>query len=353
MISCFFKPVASLAQATEKTTERRIGVLPVPTFGYAPETRGYVGAVALFTLKFYPDSLTRTSNAKTEIAFTKNKQFIASAGWNWFSQNDRYYFSGDNSYNKFPEDFYGIGNNTPEEARENYDGRRIEIKLSLLKQLKPGWYVGPRFQLQKMFDIEPAPDGLLQTQPITGATGGTSSGPGYTLAYDRRENLLNPKKAGYMAFSQTFFNQAFGSDFRFTRYELDGRRYFKGFRDHTVALQAVGIFNSGQPPFRMLALLGSDADMRGYYRGRFRDRQYAAFQAEYRATLKGRFGATFFGGAGQVASTLSGFKLSDLKPTYGTGLRFLIDRKENVNIRFDFAWGKNTSGFYVAFGEAF
>jgi len=39
--------------------------------------------------------------------------------------------------------------------------------------------------------------------------------------------------------------------------------------------------------------------------------------------------------------------------TYGGGLRFKIDRESNVNIRFDYALGKNSSGFYIGFGEAF
>jgi outer membrane protein assembly factor BamA len=337
----------------DSTKIRKIGVLPLPTFGYAPETRAYVGAVALFTLRFYPDSDTRTSNAKTEISFTQNKQKVISAGWNWFSFRDRYYFSGEASFNKFPEDFFGIGNNTPETNRENYDSRRVETRISFLKQLKPGWFTGPRYLFQYMYKIVPVPDGLLATGFISGKNGGTSSGLGYTFSYDKRNNLLNPKKAGYASFSQVFFVPAFGSDFTFTRYEIDFRRYLKGFQNHTLALQAVGCFNSGEPPFRMLALLGSDADMRGYYRGRYRDRNYTAFQAEYRATLIGRFGITAFGGCGEVSPSLSGFTFPGLKPTYGVGLRFLADRKENVNMRFDFAWGKGSSGFYVAFGEAF
>ena len=332
---------------------RKVGVLPVPTFGYAPETRAYAGAVALFTLRFYPDSLTRTSNAKTEITFTQNKQKVISAGWNWFSNRNGYYFLGEASFNKFPEDFFSIGNNTLETNRENYDSRRVETRISFLKQIYPNLYLGPRQQLQYLYKIQPAPDGILTSGNVTGKNGGLSSGFGYTFTFDKRDNLLNPRKAGYASFSQTFFTKLFGSDFTFTRYELDLRRYFKISEGQTMALQAVGCFNSGAPPFRMLALLGSDADMRGYYRGRYRDRNYAAIQAEYRATIIGRFGFTAFAGCGEVASTLPDFSIQGLKPTYGAGLRILADRKENVNMRFDFARGKGSSGFYVAFGEAF
>jgi outer membrane protein assembly factor BamA len=104
----------------------------------------------------------------------------------------------------------------------------------------------------------------------------------------------------------------------------------------------------------MMGLLGSDSDMRGYYRGRYRDRQYVAFQTEYRSPVFWRIGGTAFGGAGDVVPQLQAFRLQELKPSYGLGLRFLIDRQENINLRFDYAIGKDgANGFYVSFGEAF
>jgi len=45
---------------------RRLKVLPVPAFGYEPETEWHIGAVALFTLNLFQDiDSTRTSNEGT------------------------------------------------------------------------------------------------------------------------------------------------------------------------------------------------------------------------------------------------------------------------------------------------
>jgi hypothetical protein len=42
------------------------------------------------------------------------------------------------------------------------------------------------------------------------------------------------------------------------------------------------------------------------------------------------------------------------KPNAGFGFRFLVDKKENTNLRIDYAVGaQNQSGFYISFGESF
>ena len=60
-----------------------------------------------------------------------------------------------------------------------------------------------------------------------------------------------------------------------------------------------------------------------------------------------------FAGFGDVAGKISKFQLRDLKTSVGFGIRCLFVPKEKLNLRFDFGFGKNTSGFYINFMEAF
>jgi outer membrane protein assembly factor BamA len=345
---------AGLPVQNDSTITRKVGVLPLPAFGYSPETRWYAGAVVLLTARLHQDALTRTSNFKVEGNYTQNKQLILSSEWNVFSKADRLFFSGEAAYLKFPENFYGIGNRTTEAMEENYDSKRIEFNATLLRRFPEYWYLGPRYQLQHMYAIVPSPEGILENSDVPGSEGGTSSGAGLAIAFDNRRNILNPQQGAYALLAVTSFHKTFGSNFQFTRFELDLRKYIPLPWRHLLAMQGYGVFNSGNPPFRMMGLLGSDSDMRGYYRGRYRDRQYMAFQAEYRFPILWRIGGTAFGGAGDVAPQLRAFGLQEFKPSYGLGLRFLIDRQENINLRFDYAVGKDgANGFYVSFGEAF
>jgi outer membrane protein assembly factor BamA len=353
LIRILFFNMSFAGISSDSIHQRKIKILPFPDIGYAPETRWYVGGVALFTYKIYKDTITRTTNFKIEFNYTQNKQSILSSHYNIFLRGDSYYFFGDNSFQKFPENFWGIGSNTPDSNLERYDAYRLELNNSFLKQIRKNIYVGPTYRMQYIYKITPLSGGILESDNITGAKGGLSSGLGYTINWDKRDNILNPGKGLFFSLSNIYFGKAFKSDFSFVRIEADLRKYLRVYPRHILALQAYGIFNRGNPPFRLMALMGGENMMRGYYQGRYRDKNYLAFQAEYRMPVWKIFGLTGFTSAGDVASSISSFAIGNFKLLYGLGIRIKVDKRDNVNLRFDYAMGKNTSGLYVVFGEAF
>ena len=89
LIGFAFAILPTQAQDTLKT--KKVKILPVPAFGYSPETSTYIGAVSLFTLDFYQDEHTRTSNAKLEFNYTWRKQVIIEGQWNYFFRDEKYY----------------------------------------------------------------------------------------------------------------------------------------------------------------------------------------------------------------------------------------------------------------------
>jgi hypothetical protein len=78
-----------------------------------------------------------------------------------------------------------------------------------------------------------------------------------------------------------------------------------------------------------------------------------ATQLEYRVGLPWRLGLTGFGGLGGVAPEASKFRTKQFLPAGGTGIRFLLNKKFNVNLRTDFAWGKDNFTWSMSVGEAF
>jgi len=113
----------------------------------------------------------------------------------------------------------------------------------------------------------------------------------------------------------------------------------------------------GRSPFYLLPQLGSDEMMRGYYSGRYRDRNYIAGQTELRYRINNRFGLVGFVGTGEVFHTNFGF--AQLKPNYGGGLRYFFDIEKGLAIRLDYGVGQRPagepreSGFYIALGQSF
>lgn len=143
------------------------------------------------------------------------------------------------------------------------------------------------------------------------------------------------------------------SEFDFTNYLLDLRHYHSFSRHTVLAGQVYLNVKNGEVPFKQAATLGGSSLLRGYYNGRYRDNNALIIQAEVRQQLIGRLGGVLFAGLGDVAHSIRDFDIGDLKPTGGGGLRFLISRREHLNIRFDAAVGKQTHGFYVNISEAF
>jgi len=88
--------------------------------------------------------------------------------------------------------------------------------------------------------------------------------------------------------------------------------------------------------------------------GAFQDERLLAAQAEYRLELFWRFSVVGFFGVGQVAAGFDQFKKSNWLPGGGFGFRILVARENHVNLRVDFAWGRNNnSATYINGAEAF
>jgi outer membrane protein assembly factor BamA len=106
----------------------------------------------------------------------------------------------------------------------------------------------------------------------------------------------------------------------------------------------------GEAPFSSMAELGGPFQMRGYFRGRYRDLNQLVLQAEYRFPLFWRFSGVAFSNVGQVYGT-SKFNIKKTRWTAGAGTRFRFGKRTYV--RFDV--GGNQSTFAAIFngGQAF
>lgn len=87
--------------------------------------------------------------------------------------------------------------------------------------------------------------------------------------------------------------------------------------------------------------------------GRYRDKNSVQLQAELRQHVMGRWGFVVFGGTGEVWNRFANFTLANYKWTAGTGLRFNVNKDDPTNLRIDFGITKESTGFYLQFGEAF
>ena len=178
-------------------------------------------------------------------------------------------------------------------------------------------------------------------------------GAGLSVSYDSRKNISYPQSATFGQLSWRLYDKALGGDFILNTTTLDLRRYFHLGAKRVLAFRGLANFGAGNVPFQIMPALGGDTLMRGYFRGRFRERKLLAIQGEYRGYIWRRFGGAIFGGLGQVAQETSQLGLDRFHYNYGIGLRFLLIKQEGLNLRADFGFGSDQSAFYLGFGEAF
>ena len=333
-----------------KPTKAKPTVLPIAF--YSPETKLAIGATGLLLFKT-SDSITRTSFIDFFGLKTQRNQRIYASFWSIFTPRERFFIKGEIYFSKFPDYFYGIGNTSPEISREDIRYKTFFSYNWILKQVKPHLFIGPQYQVYKVFDTHFPMHTIYNKINLDGFNGSFTSGAGLAVVYDTRDHTTNAHMGWYIEASCYFYAKSIGSQYNFSSFILDIRKYIPLNATSTLALALSNSINIGKVPFKQLAFLGGTRNMRGYYEGRYRDNNSIVLQAEYRKKVYKRWGFVVFGTLGKVYKNAKDILQSPLHYTVGTGIRFTINRKENTNLRIDEGVGKQTHGFYGNFGEAF
>ncbi len=327
-----------------------------PTLAYAPETRFEFGFSSVLLYRAKRDTANRLSEVSSFTFGTLEKQFGGFIDHALYTNRDQFFFLGLIKYQTFPLQYYGIGPSTTPEVMAIISATEFRFRERALIKLRPSLYTGPEVDFELMrnvsFGIE---DPEAFDYPI-GADGFVDLSLGWGILYDNRHNVLNVRDGLFAELAWLSSRRQWGSTFSFNSLFAD-MRLFRPIGDRNVlAFQLYGQFTNGTAPFNQMALMGGERLMRGYYYGRYRDKNLIAGQCEFRMLplpFAKRWGLSAFAGAGQVAPDLNGFQLKRVRWSAGLGPRFLIFPKKDVFTRIDFAFTSEGSGFYFFIGEAF
>jgi hypothetical protein len=342
---------------TEDSIAKKEGVFILPLLYYTPDTRFAAGMMGVYYF--------RTGNPETELGkdtrlsyiklladYTQNLQLDIWSSWNIFTDEEKFLFKGELRYRNFPDRYYGIGNNTPKEY-ERYSFDLVSTKLLGMRQIIPKMFAGIDYQFVYQYRFKYLDEGQLSRGEVPGYKGGRSSAFGLVYSYDNRDNVVNAWNGFLFEVSSYFNYQAFGSQFNYNTLNIIFNKYFQLKNNHVLAFNTVANFNTKGVPFIEMAKAGNDDLLRGYARNRYRELNFLGTQAEYRFPVYGRFGGVAFVGAGDVFGSTNDLSWELLKYTYGGGIRFAINKKERLNVRFDYGWGRREQSFYITLTEAF
>lgn len=330
-------------------------LLLYPTVAFSPETSWEVGFSSVLLYYARRDTTNRLSEISGFTFYTLRQQYGAWFDHFLYSHQDRWFFLGRLRFQRFPLKYFGIGPESQEANKQTINANYVLIRERVLRKVRGNFFVGLEtdFQLASRVSIDTG-NGVLP--PPTGARGSRTVGLGLGLVYDSRRNPLNVRRGLFAELSHLRYGPGIGSQYSFHSVSADVR-YFKTMaKNQVLAGQVYGQFLAGEVPFNQLALLGGESLMRGYYFGRFRDKNMLVAQAEYRFLpfpFSKRLGGAVFASLGTVAPRPGAFSLQQVLPAGGLGLRFLVFPKKDIFARLDLAFTREGVNFYIFTGEAF
>ncbi len=345
----------------EKDTSKKSSFVLLPVLSSAPETGIEVGGAGL--LSFYTDTIghiTRVSNVFAYATLTTKGQNRLNLSSTYWTPQNKVHYTAAISYINFPADFYGIGNNTHKADADLVDEKRLKVNFETDYLLASNFYIG---YVAGGFNYKEANKnltGIFNNSPnVEDRTGGASVFIGPSINYDTRNNNTYTTKGmvitGYYNIMQGILgNNSYQGGF----FNIEYSQFFALSKKLVLGLDVQEQSLTGsRSPFYLLPALGNDEMMRGYYNGRYRDRNFIAGQAELRYRMSERIGVVGFIGTGEVFH--SSFSISQLKPDLGGGLRYFFDVEKGLSVRLDYGVGqkpageKRESGFYIGLGQAF
>jgi hypothetical protein len=327
-----------------------------PTIAYSPETRWEFGVSSLYIYSAKNDLSNRLSELKAFTFYTLENQYGLWLDHAVYTDENLWFIYGKVRYQSFPLFYYGVGPGSPKEYSALIDGNYTLVKERFLRAVVPSLYVGLEVDYQRLGNVSYQNTAMNFEAPEIGPNGSSNLGLGVGILYDNIHNAMNPRKGVYSEWAFLNYSEVFGSDFSFTSYITDNRVYRPMGKNRVVAGQVYGQFTSGEAPFNMLALMGGESLMRGYYLGRYRDQNLVAAQLEYRIlpfSFSKKWGASAFVATGQVYGSSTSFSWDAMLPTAGAGLRYLIFPEKDIYTRIDLAFTREGSGVYFFIGEAF
>jgi len=275
-------------------------------------------------------------------------------GADLYLKQARYELESVYAHGNLDYDLYGVGfenGNAGLKLPLEQSGQILFVKL--LRKIVWDTYVGGRFINGKSFITLKPTSGETPPAPSDVGLHTDLRALGMEVWRDTRPNRFYPLKGSVLDFTGDFFAQDLGSKYSFQSYKFTFNKYVSLTPKQVLAYNFYWCGTGGSPPFYGNCIYGANNELRGYTAGRYLDRFMTATQLEYRLVLPWRLGLVGFGGVGAVAPGGDQWRIDQLLPSGGTGIRYMLSKKYHVNLRTDFAWGKDNFTWSVGVGEAF
>jgi len=258
------------------------------------------------------------------------------------------------------DDFFGIGNNTPEDETKLRTVTR-QASAGFTAKWSERWTSGFGVTYRSVGVTEPTSGTSTQAQfsatAVPGLYGATLGSAGFFVTRDTQKRENYSFKGGLDDFQISFNRSVDGGDFEYWRYHFYSQHFFSLNDDGRKVLAARGLVETNVTPgsrlmpFFDMPFVGSDETLRGFDNFRFRDKSALALSLEYRYRIWPRLDWGVFIDEGQVAPQLGDMALDRFHTGYG--LRLFVWPKPDLPISIDYGRSNASWRLYINFNTRF
>jgi len=258
------------------------------------------------------------------------------------------------------DDFYGIGNDSPDDKTEFRTVTRQAL-AGFSARWNDDWSAGVHAVYRSVGVTKPTSGTSTQSQfdstTVPGLFGATLRSVGFSISRDTETRAKHAFKGG-SDLLEISFNDSVGSEpFQYWRYHLDSQHFFWLTSDGRKVIAARGLLETNVPtsghevPFFDMPFVGSNDTLRGFNNFRFRDSSALSLTLEYRYRIWPQMDWGFFVDEGQVAPHVGDFGFNQFHTGYG--VRLFVWPTPNLPIAFDVAHSNEAWRFYVNINTKF
>jgi hypothetical protein len=345
---------ALFAQTADSQDEVQKNVfVATPILFRTPETSWGFGLGAAYNFHWNVDSTHhRPSQILFAATYTLEDQILIHVPFEWFLLRDKVWIESDLGFYRYVYPYFGIGNETRVANKEFFESTFPRARVAALYALRKHLYTGLSYKFDNFFISQRSSNGLLAEEMPTGVDGAVISELALRSVWDSRDEIYYPQSGSLISLDVFRSSNFLGATYAYQGFFLDAAKYLSIADEHILVGHLQWGMQWGDVPFFQLLALGGPEFHRGYILGRYRDKRLALFQGAYRFPIYWRFKMEVFGSYGTVSAEKS-FPVKHGHWSFGAGLRILVDKTNGLNLRLDYARGKDQSGIYITIGEAF
>ncbi len=297
------------------------------------------------------DTLTPVSNASLFVQGSLTGFYRVGLSGDHYGPEDRYRMHYCADFAHFPLKFWGIGYKTEsQDANETkYTELRSAFWCDFQWKLADNLYLGPSVNFHYAKATKVIRPELWNGQDLRVFDYGL--GLGFIFSFDTRDVSTNASSGINLNLKQYFYPGFLKNRYAFSSTEFTFGIYRQLWKSGVIAAQLHCMATYGDTPWSMLPTVDASKGIRGYFEGRYRDKNESDIVVELRHHIWKRFGAVVWGGVGSVFRHFNDIRLNTLLPSYGIGVRW--EFKKKVNVRVDYGIGKRSSSISLGLYETF